>query len=64
MPRRPSFSTRLVTTASPTGGTFPSAQSVTLSCSDTGGTGCDTTYYTTDGSDPTTSSSVYALTAR
>lgn len=35
---------------------------VTLSCTDGFliGSGCDTTYYTTDGSDPTTSSSVYS----
>src|SRR5207248_2980362 len=32
---------------------------VTLSASDTGGSGVDKTYYTTDGSAPTTSSSVY-----
>ncbi|MEA2201689.1 MAG: thermitase, partial [Solirubrobacteraceae bacterium] len=32
---------------------------VTLSASDTGGSGVDKTYYTTDGSTPTTSSSVY-----
>src|SRR5205807_2380188 len=33
---------------------------VTLSASDTGGSGVDKTYYTTDGSTPTTSSSVYS----
>src|SRR5205807_2684436 len=32
---------------------------VTLSASDTGGSGLDKTYYTTDGSEPSTSSSVY-----
>src|SRR5207237_8540484 len=32
---------------------------VSLSASDTGGSGLDKTYYTTDGSAPTTSSSVY-----
>src|SRR5206468_7001452 len=32
---------------------------VTLSASDTGGSGVDRTYYTTDGSAPTTASSVY-----
>ncbi len=36
---------------------------VTLTCSDnSGGTGCDKTYYTTDGTTPTTSSSVYTTT--
>jgi len=48
------------TTASPPGGTYTSAQSVTLSCSDGSGSGCDKIYYTTDGSTPTTSSPVYA----
>jgi len=33
---------------------------VTLQCSDTGGLGCGKIYYTTDGSTPTTSSSVYS----
>src|SRR5207248_2916388 len=32
---------------------------VTLTASDTGGSGVDKTYYTTDGSEPTTSSPVY-----
>jgi hypothetical protein len=36
------------------------AQTVTLTCSDNGGSGCDKTYYTTDGTDPTTSSSQYS----
>jgi YD repeat-containing protein len=49
-----------VTTASPAAGTYYSTQSVTLVCSDTGGTGCASIYYTTDGSTPTTSSSVYS----
>ena len=48
------------TTASPTGGTYNSAQSVTLTCSDGTGSGCDKIYYTTDGSTPTTSSPVYS----
>ncbi|HBA87734.1 MAG TPA: hypothetical protein DCZ75_07015 [Geobacter sp.] len=47
-----------VTTASPAGGTFTAAQSVTLTCADAG-SGCAATYYTTDGSTPTTSSSLY-----
>jgi hypothetical protein len=48
------------TTASPSGGTYSSAQSVTLTCNDGSGSGCDKIYYTTDGSTPTTSSSVYS----
>jgi YD repeat-containing protein len=49
-----------VTSASPPGGTYYSVQSVTLTCTDLSGAGCDKTYYTTDGSTPTTSSSVYS----
>lgn len=49
-----------VTTASPAGGTYSTTQSVTLTCADTGGSGCDKIYYTTDGSTPTTSSAVYS----
>ncbi|MDF1562958.1 MAG: chitobiase/beta-hexosaminidase C-terminal domain-containing protein [Deltaproteobacteria bacterium] len=49
-----------VTTASPGGGTYGSAQSVGLSCDDGGGTGCAATYYTLDGTPPTTSSTLYA----
>ncbi|WP_232278979.1 chitobiase/beta-hexosaminidase C-terminal domain-containing protein [Geotalea uraniireducens] len=48
------------TTASPAGGTYTAIQTVTLSCSDGPGAGCDKVYYTTDGSTPTTSSSVYS----
>jgi YD repeat-containing protein len=48
------------TTVSPTGGTYNSAQSVTLTCTDGSGFGCDKTYYTTDGTTPTTSSPVYS----
>ncbi|MBI5186125.1 MAG: chitobiase/beta-hexosaminidase C-terminal domain-containing protein [Nitrospinae bacterium] len=53
------------TSASPNGGTFTSAQTVTLTCVDnTGGSGgpsgCDKIYYTTDGSAPTTASTVYS----
>ena len=33
------------TTASPAGGTYSSAQSVTLTCNDGSGSGCKTTYY-------------------
>ena len=35
------------TTASPPGGIYNSAQSVTLTCTDWSGSGCDKTYYTT-----------------
>jgi YD repeat-containing protein len=48
------------TTASPSGGTYNTAQPVTLTCNDGTGSGCNKTYYTTDGSTPTTSSNVYA----
>jgi len=50
-------STPPVTTASPAGGTYATAQSVTLSCDDGTGSGCVGTYYTTDGSSPTASPS-------
>jgi len=52
-------STRPVTTVSPAGGKYNSAQSIVLSCTDTG-VGCDKIYYTTDGTLPTTSSQVYS----
>jgi YD repeat-containing protein len=48
------------TTASPAGGTYNTVQSVILSCSDAGGSGCDKIYYTIDGTTPTTSSPVYS----
>ena len=53
-------STPPTTTGSPTGGTYNSAQSVTLTCNDGSGFGCDKIYYTTDGTTPTTSSPVYS----
>jgi YD repeat-containing protein len=49
-----------ITTASPAGGFYNSAQSVTLTCTDLSGAGCDKTYYTTDGTTPMTSSSIYS----
>jgi hypothetical protein len=43
------------TTASPAGGTYPSAQSVTLTCNDGSGSGCQTRYYCLgSGCNPTT----------
>lgn len=49
-----------VTTASPPGGPYTSVQTVSLTCDDGKGCGCDQTYYTTDGSFPTVLSSVYS----
>ncbi|MFE8602457.1 chitobiase/beta-hexosaminidase C-terminal domain-containing protein [Archangium violaceum] len=48
------------TTATPAGGTYDEAQNVTLACNDGAGTGCSATHYTTDGSEPTTSSPRYS----
>jgi len=50
------------TTASPRGGTYSihhTPVNVTLTCNDTGGSGCEKIYYTTDGSEPTPSSPFY-----
>jgi len=49
-----------VTTAAPPGGSYITNQSVTLTCNDASGTGCANTYYTTDGSTPSVSSSTYS----
>ena len=51
-----------VTTATPAGGIYSSGQNVALSCDDSGGTGCVTTYYTDDGTTPDTNSTVYSTT--
>jgi large repetitive protein len=48
-----------VTTASPAAGTYTTVQTVTLTCSDGTGSGCDKIYYTTNGTAPTTASTVY-----
>ncbi|MBU3948145.1 MAG: chitobiase/beta-hexosaminidase C-terminal domain-containing protein [Proteobacteria bacterium] len=48
-----------VTTALPLGGNIASTVSVTLTCNDGSGSGCDKIYYTTDNSKPTTASTVY-----
>jgi alpha-tubulin suppressor-like RCC1 family protein len=49
-----------ISSASPGGGWYTSTQMVTLSCDDGSGSGCDATYYTINGSTPTTSSPIYA----
>ena len=49
-----------VTAASPGGGVYGSAQSVTLACTDPQGPGCGNIYYTTEGTIPTTSSPIYS----
>jgi hypothetical protein len=49
-----------VTTASPLGGIYNAPQTVTLTCNAGTGSGCNKTYYTTDGSPPTTSSPIYS----
>ncbi|MFP2932561.1 chitobiase/beta-hexosaminidase C-terminal domain-containing protein, partial [Pyxidicoccus sp. 3LG] len=48
-----------VATATPPGGTYGTAQQVTLSCSDGEGSGCAAIHYTLDGSAPTLGSPVY-----
>jgi hypothetical protein len=48
-----------VVTAAPAGGSYTLAQSVVLRCNDGGGSGCKALHYTTDGSEPTTSSPEY-----
>jgi hypothetical protein len=48
------------TTNTPAAGTYNTAQSVTLTCNDGTGSGCDKIYYTTNGTKPTTSSPVYS----
>ena len=49
-----------ITAAAPASGVYNSDQSITLTCNDGTGSGCDKIYYTTDGSAPTTSSPVYS----
>ena len=48
-----------VTVVKPSGGTHIDTQTVTLTCTDAGGSGCKATYYTTDGTAPTTKSPIY-----
>ena len=50
----------LITTASPPGGVYKAPLSVTLTCMDPQGPGCDKIYYTTDGTTPTPSSQIYS----
>ncbi len=47
-------------TPSVASGTYSTTQTVTLTCNDGTGTGCGNIYYTTNGSEPTTSSAVYS----
>ena len=56
----PEDTTAPITRASPPGGPVTAPLLVTLTCEDRGGSGCATTYYTTDGSTPTTSSPSYS----
>ncbi len=55
----PSFAFALITTASPAGGVYASAQNVTLHAYEPASITA-TIYYTTDGTTPTTSSAVYS----
>jgi YD repeat-containing protein len=49
-----------ITTASPPGGVYKASLSVSLTCTDPQGPGCDRIYYTTDGTVPTTASKLYS----
>lgn len=49
-----------ITTASPPAGEYNGPQTITLTCTDGFSSGCASTYYTTDGSEPTTASTVYS----
>jgi len=49
-----------VTTASLQGGSYDSAQTVELICSDNDGSGCKSTYFTIDGSEPSIDSEEYS----
>ncbi len=53
-------STAPTTSNNITAGTYASVQSIALTCDDGAGVGCDKTYYTLDGTDPTTSSTQYS----
>ncbi|HZI16346.1 MAG TPA: chitobiase/beta-hexosaminidase C-terminal domain-containing protein, partial [Myxococcus sp.] len=53
-----------VTRASPAGNSYPGEQFVTLTCEDAAGSGCAATYYTLDGSAPSSSSPLYVSPVR
>jgi len=57
----PPDTTAPITIASPPGGSYDAAQSVTLTCSDNDGSGCKNTYFTTDGSQPSIDSDIYTV---
>ena len=48
-----------VTAISPAGGNYETSLSVTLTCTDLGGSGCKETFYTTNGTEPTANSPIY-----
>lgn len=48
-----------ITSAAPVGDIYAASQSVSLSCTDTNGPGCGSTYYTLNGTVPSASSSIY-----
>ncbi|MBI5508577.1 MAG: chitobiase/beta-hexosaminidase C-terminal domain-containing protein [Deltaproteobacteria bacterium] len=50
-----------VTTVTPPAGAYPEPVAVVISCDDGGGSGCAGTYFTNDGSAPTTSSTLYTV---
>ncbi len=49
-----------ITTASVQTGSYNTAQSIVLTCSDPGGSGCKNTYFTIDESEPSKNSSIYS----
>lgn len=53
-------STDPITSNNITAGTYNSVQSITLTCDDGAGVGCDKIYYTLDGTDPNTDSNQYS----
>jgi hypothetical protein len=50
-----------ITTANPAGGFYGTSQSMSLTCTSPQGPPCANIYYTTDGSSPTASSSIYSF---
>jgi hypothetical protein len=55
----PSDTAAPVSSATPAGGNYTAAQTVALGCDDGAGAGCAAIYYTVDGGEPSTLSSVY-----